>query len=139
MQNLASSKPFTFPKYRYPGFIRPVGRIGSRARNIWQINVVFSRIPVLAKYRVDSFLKLDSIRFIDIVDIYPKVLQAITPRLLSAELYLAVASLTFTRAVCQILESDLLVALSVRKYNIFLGYIAFKELGQDKLAIVVVL
>jgi len=62
-------------------------------------------------------------------------LQAITPRLLSAELYLAVASLTFTRAVCQILESDLFCSPSVRKYSILLGYIAFKELSQAEIAI----
>jgi hypothetical protein len=53
--------------------------------------------------------------------------------------YLAVASLAFTRAVCQIPESDLLYSLSVRKYSILLGYIAFKELGQAEIAIVIVL
>ena len=55
------------------------------------------------------------------------------------ELYLAVASLAFALAVCQILESDLLFAPSVRKYGILLGYVAFKEFGQAEIAIVVVL
>jgi hypothetical protein len=66
-------------------------------------------------------------------------LQAITPCLLSAELYLAVANLAFACAVCQIPESDLLCSLSVRKYSILLGYIAFKELGQAEVAVFIVL
>ena len=53
-------------------------------------------------------LKVDGIKFVNIVSVNPKVLQAVTPRLSSAELYLAITSLVFTRAVYQILESDLL-------------------------------
>jgi hypothetical protein len=83
--------------------------------------------------------ELSAVRFVDTAGVYPKVMQLVAPRLFSAELYLAVASLAFTRAVCQILESDLLRSSSVRKYSILLGYIAFKELGQAEISIVVVL
>lgn len=48
--------------------------IDSRPRNIWQINVALGRISVPAKHRVNSFLKLDGIRFIDTTGVHPKVL-----------------------------------------------------------------
>jgi len=66
------------------------------------MNVVLSRILVLAKHRVDGFLKLDSIGFIDTVGVYPEVLQVVTPCLFSIELYLTITSLLLVVTVLQI-------------------------------------
>jgi hypothetical protein len=51
------------------------------------------------KHRVNSFLELDSIGFIDIVGAYPKVFQVVTLSLFTVELYLAVASLALAFTV----------------------------------------
>jgi hypothetical protein len=59
--------------------------------------------------------------------------------LFSAELYLAITSYLLAVVILQICQSNLLCSLSVRKYSILLGYIAFKELSQAEIAIVVVL
>jgi hypothetical protein len=109
-------------------------------RNIWQIDIALGRILVPAKHRVNSLYELGAIRFIDIVCVHPKVLQAVTLSLFTTELYFAIASLALAlaRTIYQILESDLLRSLSVREYSI-LRYIALKELGQAEITIVVIL
>jgi len=43
--------------------------------------------------------------FIDTTGVHPKVLQAVTPRLFSAELYLSIASLVLIRAAQQTLSA----------------------------------
>jgi hypothetical protein len=70
------------------------------------------------------------------VSVYPKVLQAVTPSLFSAELYLAVASPALAHAIHQVFESDLLHSSSVRKYGIP-GNVVGKEFGKAELAVVV--
>jgi hypothetical protein len=79
-----------------------------------------------------------AIRLIDTAGIYPKVLQAVTLRLFSAKLYLAIASHLLAVAVRQICQSDLLRSLSMRKYCI-LWYVALKKLSQSEIAVVVIL
>ena len=66
-------------------------------------------------------------------------MKLVAPRLFSAELYLAIASLALARTVYPILENDLLRSPSVRKDSVLLGYIAFKELGQAEVAVVIIL
>ena len=101
MKGPASSEPSAFPKCRFPGqFISVDGSSG----HIWQIDIAFSRHAVPAKHRVDSLCKLGAIPFVDTTSVYPKVLQAVTSSLFSAELYLAVASLTLARAIYQVFE-----------------------------------
>jgi hypothetical protein len=127
-----------FPKGRFPGFVEPLGRIGARPRNIWQINVALSRIPVPAKHRVNSLCELSAVRFVDIAGVYLEVMQLVAPRLFSTEPYLAIASLAVASAIYQICKCDLLRSLSVRKYSI-LGYVALKELSQAEIAVVGIL
>jgi hypothetical protein len=51
------------------------------------------------KHRVDGLCELGAIRFVDTAGVHPKVLQTIAPRLFSAELYFAIASLALAYTV----------------------------------------
>lgn len=83
-------------------------------------------------------MKLGAIRFVDAAGVNPKVMQAVTLSLFTAELYLAITSLALARAVYQILKGDLLRSPSVRKYSI-LWDIAPEELRQAEIAVAVIL
>jgi hypothetical protein len=59
---------------------------------------------VLAKHGVDGLCKLSTIRFVDIVYIYPEVFYAVLYRLYSAESDLVIARLTLASTIYQVSE-----------------------------------
>jgi hypothetical protein len=87
--------------------------IGVSYWHICQKTIAFGRIPVPSKHRVNTSLKLDAIRFVDIAYINPKVLQAIISGLLSAETDLVEPRLALSIPFYYILEGDLLQFLYV--------------------------
>jgi hypothetical protein len=64
-------------------------------------------VTVPAKHRVDAFLKLDAIGFVDTAGVHPKVLQAIESSLFSAEPDLLVSILILAGTIYQISVCDL--------------------------------
>ena len=110
-------------------------------RHIYQINIVFGRILVLSKHRVDTSLKLDAIGFVDTACVNPEILQAIASSLFFAEPNLLVSNLVLPSAIYHVSVCDLFCIrlLYVRKDSIFGNLAANEVFSQAKLAIAVVL
>jgi hypothetical protein len=88
--------------------VRLVVSVESRTRNIWQIDIAFGRITVLAKYRVDGLGELIIVRFANTACVYPEVLYAIPPCFFLTEQDLVITSLALTSTIHQASERHLL-------------------------------
>jgi hypothetical protein len=107
-------KPSACSECRFPGLlIRLFSDVNVRSWNVRQKHVAFRRIAVLLKHKVNSFCELSTTRFVNITRINPEVLQAVMPRLFSAESDLVKPLLSRPIPLLYVLEGNLLRSLYV--------------------------
>ncbi len=70
-----------------------------RCRDVGQIHVAFNHSFSPAEHRIDGLNELGAARFVNATGVYPEDLKTIAGSLLSAKLYLLVASLVLASAL----------------------------------------